>query len=54
MLKLKLDMLYHGLPVEEAKATYSELVGQVPQVPAPVVELPKKRRKIVAKQPKAT
>ena len=52
MLKLKLDMLYHGLPVEEAKTKYAELAGQAPEVPPPVVELPKKRRKIVAKKPK--
>lgn len=54
MLKLKLEMLYHGLPMEEAKAKYAELAGQAPEVPPPVVEPPKRRRRVVAKQPKAT
>ena len=52
MLKLKLDMVYHGLPVEEAKIKYAELAGEAPVVPPPVVEVPKRRRKVVAQQPK--
>lgn len=52
MLKLKLEMLYHGLPMEEAKTKYAELAGQAPEVPPPIVEPPKRRRKIVATKPK--
>jgi hypothetical protein len=48
MLKLKLDMLYHGLPIEEAKTKYAELTAKAPEVPPPVVEPPKRRRRIVA------
>jgi len=46
MLRLKLEMLYHNLPVEEAKVRFAELGGSVP-VPAPVVEVPKRRRRVV-------
>lgn len=48
MLKLKLDMVYHGLPIEEARTRFAELNTQPPEVPPPVVEPPKRRRRIVA------
>lgn len=51
MLRLKLEMLYHNLPVEEAKVTFAELGGAVP-VPAPVVEAPKRRRRVVPQSSK--
>lgn len=44
LLKLKLDMVYRDLPVEEAQKRYAELTA-VP-VPAPV-EKPKPKRKVI-------
>ena len=46
MLKLKLDMLYRGLSMEEARVKFAELSGT--PVPPPIVEIPKRRRRIVA------
>ena len=52
LLKLKLDMVYHDLPIEEAQKRFDEL-GQAPEVkadePVETKELPrtKHRRKVV-------
>lgn len=48
MLKLKLDMVYHGLSVDEARVRFAELSTQAPVVPPPVVEPPKRRRRVIA------
>ena len=44
-IKLKLDMIYRGKPVEEARKEYAAMV---PEVPPPVVETPPVRRKFRA------
>lgn len=45
LLKLKLDMVYRDLPVEEAQKRYAELAGPPPaEVPPPP---PKPKRKII-------
>lgn len=44
LLKLKLDMVYRDLPVEEAQKRYAELMGPPPEAPAP---RPKPKRKII-------
>ena len=51
LLKLKLDMVYHDLPVEEAQKRFEEAT-QAPEAkplePVETVQLPKKpRRKVV-------
>jgi hypothetical protein len=50
LLKLKLDMVYHDLPVEEAQKRFEEL-SQAPVEkalePIGVAEGPKKKRKTV-------
>jgi hypothetical protein len=50
LLKLKLDMVYHDLPVEEAQKRFEEL-SQAPVEkalePVGVAEGPKKKRKTV-------
>lgn len=50
LLKLKLDMVYHDVPVEEAQTKFAEL-SQAPVekalAPVGVVEGPKKKRKTV-------
>lgn len=47
MLRLKLELLYRGLSVEEARAKYAEIAGQQPVVPPPIVEAPKRKRRVV-------
>ena len=46
MLRLKLELLYRGLSVEDARTKYAEIAGQQ-SVPPPVVEVPKRRRRKV-------
>jgi hypothetical protein len=41
MLAIKLDMMYRGLSVDDARKRFAELV---PKVPPPVVDGPKRRR----------
>ena len=52
LLKLKLDMVYRDLPIEEAQKKFEEL-GQAPEVkaeePIETKELPKKSRRKVVK-----
>lgn len=44
LLKLKLDMVYRDLPVEEAQKRYAELTTVER---APIVEKPKPKRKVI-------
>jgi hypothetical protein len=53
LLKLKLDMVYRNLSIEEAQKVYSELTATLP----PVVDKPKtviKRKVVKALVPKST
>lgn len=55
LLKLKLDMVYRDLPIEEAQKRFDEL-GQAPEVnaaaPVTTTTLPKQRKKVKALVPK--
>ena len=53
LLKLKLDMVYRDLPLEEAEKRFAEIVAP-PEAPAPAPEVmaevvvkPKPKRKVV-------
>ncbi len=45
LLKLKLDMVYRDISMEEAQKRFSEITA--PAAPAPVAEKPKVKRKVV-------
>lgn len=45
LLKLKLDMVYRDLPVEDAQKRYAEIV--TPAAPAAPAEKPKPKRKTI-------
>ena len=45
LLKLKLDMVYRDLSMEEAQKRFSELIPAA--APAPAAEKPKPKRKVV-------
>lgn len=48
LLKLKLDMVYRDLPLEEAQKRYEEIVTPAaPAAPAAVAEKPKPKRKTI-------
>jgi hypothetical protein len=52
LLKLKLDMVYRDLPLEEAEKRFAEVTAAVAPAPAPepmteVVIKPKPKRKVV-------
>jgi hypothetical protein len=52
LLKLKLDMVYREIPMEEAQRRFEELKPQPPveapaEAPAPPVEKPVRKRKVV-------
>lgn len=48
LLRLKLDMVYRDLSMEEAQKRFSELVpAAAPPPPAPAAEAPKPKRKVV-------
>ena len=56
LLKLKLDMVYRNIPMEEASKTYTEIVSAVqpPETPLQKTEPPKReRKKIKALVPKS-
>ncbi len=56
LLKLKLDMVYRNIPMEEASKTYSEIVSAVqpPETTLKVTTEPKReRKKIKAIVPKS-
>lgn len=46
LLKLKLDMVYRDLPVEEAQKRYADLTT-VPVPAPPSAEKPKPKRKVI-------
>lgn len=55
LLKLKLDMVYHDVPVEEAQKRFDELSQAPPEKalePVAVVKAPKKRKVIKGLVPK--
>ena len=55
LLKLKLDMVYRNIPMEEASKTYAEIVSAVqpPETPLKVAPAKRERKKIKALVPKS-
>jgi len=45
LLRLKLDMVYRDLPLEEAEKRHAELTATLPSIP--IVEKPKPKKKVV-------